>query len=354
MHNTANMTTLFEPEGINCQPWRKKQPPKRILVIRLQAIGDVALTLGYLQSLRENYPHAQIDLLSRNRINATAKSILLFDRVYSLSQSHNAKKIALSTLPLLPTLWRQRYEIVIDLQRNRVSQLIRKLLRPIAWTEIDRYEKKHAGERYKEAINSLGLALVSFKSVRHRDTNMGKSILHKYGWDGSSELVLLNPAGYWKTRNWPLENYVAFAKTWLKRKNAKTRFVCIGDHRIETKAAYFEQELGSDLVINLVGKTTLIEAYAVLFHIQVMLSEDSGLMHIAATTKMAIFALIGSTPSFSVHPIGPNRGYLDSSDLECGNCHQPECQFGDVRCLTRYTPEYVFDRVNRLLNKNPM
>ncbi|MBO3699326.1 glycosyltransferase family 9 protein [Roseivirga sp. E12] len=345
--STPKTAPNLESDDLRFSPWKRKESPRRILIIRLQAIGDVALTLGYLQSLRENYPDCQIDFLSRKKINATATSVILFDRVYSLSSSHDARKIAWSILPVLPTLWRQQYDIVIDLQHNRISTLIRRLLRPYSWSEFDRYGRKHAGERYQEAINALGLKSVILRPVQHKNAERGKSTLMENGWDGLNELVLLNPAGYWKTRNWPLENYVEFARIWLRRKNSNARFVCIGDKRIEEKAAYLEQELGSDLVINLVGKTTLIDAYAVLFHIQLMLSEDSGLMHMASTTPMAIFGLIGSTPSYSVHPIGPNRGYLDSSGLACADCHQPECQFGDVRCLTRHKPEFVFEQVIR-------
>jgi ADP-heptose:LPS heptosyltransferase len=60
-------------------------------------------------------------------------------------------------------------------------------------------------------------------------------------------------------------------------------------------------------------------------------------------------ALFGSTRSDWSRPLGPHSVLLDSSDMPCGNCMAPECRFGDVRCLTRYTPDRVLGTATDLL-----
>ncbi len=136
-----------------------------------------------------------------------------------------------------------------------------------------------------------------------------------------------------------MDNYVSFAGLWLD-KFPRTRFLVLGTSFIAPRAAFLKEKLG-DRLINLVGKTTTAEAFAILQHAKLMLSEDSGLMHMAWISGVPTIGLLGSTRSDWSRPLGDHTVSLDSSDLPCGNCMQSVCKFGDVRCLTRYSPEQV-------------
>ncbi|HJU45448.1 MAG TPA: hypothetical protein VJ647_01635, partial [Chitinophagaceae bacterium] len=125
--------------NIPAKPWIKKEPPRSILCIRLQAMGDVVITLPYLQALRNSLPASvRIDLLTREEVDSIPKSIHLFNNVYSLGGGRDFKKILLSTLLHLPRLLWQRYDVVLDLQNNIYSEIVRKATRPAAWTVFDR------------------------------------------------------------------------------------------------------------------------------------------------------------------------------------------------------------------------
>ncbi|HTI07193.1 MAG TPA: glycosyltransferase family 9 protein, partial [Puia sp.] len=93
------------------------------------------------------------------------------------------------------------------------------------------------------------------------------------------------------------------------------------------------------------------EAFAVLQKTSLVLSEDSGLMHMAWTSGIPTMVLFGSTSSYWSRPLGDHSHFLDSSDLACGNCMQAVCSFGDVHCLTRYTPEFVLQQALPLVQK---
>jgi ADP-heptose:LPS heptosyltransferase len=155
-------------------------------------------------------------------------------------------------------------------------------------------------------------------------------------------LVVLNPARFFPSRNWPLRNYVEFATAWLAL-HRHAAFVVLGDARVAAKAAVLEQALPGRL-LNLVGKTTVTQAFEVLQRATLVVSEDSGLLHMAWCSGRPSVALFGSTRSDWSRPLGPHSVLLDSSDMPCGNCMAPECRFGDVRCLTRYTPDRVLGR----------
>src|SRR5690242_5737905 len=102
---------------IQHKAWRKQSPPKRILAIRLQAMGDLVITLPYLQNLKKSLPEgSRLDLLTRKEVESIPKNLYLFDHVYSLGGGRNWKKQFLHSCFLLPKFLSNRYDVVIDLQ----------------------------------------------------------------------------------------------------------------------------------------------------------------------------------------------------------------------------------------------
>jgi heptosyltransferase II len=337
--------------NIPAKPWKESKPPKRILAIRLQAMGDLAAALPYLQDLRNSFPPSvKLDLLTREEVDNIPRNILLFDKVFSIGGGRNFKKQLVSTFWLLPKLFIQRYDVVIDMQNNIISEIVRKALLPKAWSVFDRFSPIAGGERYRLTIEAVGIG----KNKAANDfclkyPGSGEAILKKYGWQQQNGLVVLNPAAAFKTRSWDIHNYAAFAGLWLKE-FPQTQFLVIGTSFIASKADFLKEQLGEKL-INLVDKTTPSEAFAILQQVNLVLSEDSGLMHMAWGSGIPTMGLFGATRTDRVRPLGEHTFFLDSSDLSCGGCMQETCQFGDVHCLTRYTPEQVFYHAVSLIQK---
>jgi ADP-heptose:LPS heptosyltransferase len=179
-------------------------------------------------------------------------------------------------------------------------------------------------------------------SFKLKDEYAALSLLRQHGWNGSSDLVILNPAGAFESRNWPAEHYIAFVKLWLQQYPG-TQFLVLGVDRVAEKAVLFKDALGDEL-IDLTNKTTAAEAFAIVQRASFMLSEDSGLMHMGWVSGIPTLAMFGSTRSDWAQPLGQHTAFFDSSDLPCGNCMLEVCRYGDTHCLTRYTPEMVFER----------
>ena len=175
-------------------------------------------------------------------------------------------------------------------------------------------------------------------------------ILKEAGYHGDNKIIVLNPAGSFVTRSWPLDRYIGFANSWIDRVDANAQFLILGTDAIRDKAAYLKEKLG-DRIINLLGRTTHSEAFALLQKAELIVSEDSGLMHMAWVAHVPVVALFGSTRSAWSRPLGEWSICLDSSDLECGECLQPTCRFGDVRCLSRDTAEFIVETAKGLLDK---
>ena len=322
--------------------------PKRILAIRLQAMGDVVISLPYLHHLRKSLPPGiRLDFLTRQETEDIPRNIVLFDKIFSIGGGRNHKKQLLYTLGLLPFLLWQRYDMVLDLQNNSISRLVRKAIAPKTWVEFDKYSPIAAGERNRLTIEKAGLGTNRMEpGFTLKNPSKGSAILQEAGWNGTDKLVVLNPAGFFATRNWPLEYYVRFAELWLQR-YPNSRFVMLGTEFISEKAVFLQHRL-QDSLIDLVGRTTSSEAFAILQHVSLVISEDSGLMHMAWVSGIPTITVFGSTRSDWSRPLGEYSFFFDSSDLPCGNCMASTCKMGDIRCLTRVTPEMVLEKALEL------
>jgi ADP-heptose:LPS heptosyltransferase len=333
---------------IRCKPWARKEPPKKLLAIRYQAHGDLVITLPYLQSLKDEFSQLQIDLLTRTEVCEIPENLALFDRVISIGGGRNAKVQFILTLLRLPFLWWQRYDVVADLQNHRISRIVRWLLHAKAWTEFDRSSRNFAGERTRVTLDALNLARTALSThVRIKGNVRAIEKLKENGWDGTRSLVILNPAGAFQSRQWPTPNYSRFATLWLTQ-NPSTQFLILGLGGMKAKAVELKKGMGGDL-IDLTGMTSPTEAFVIIKQATLMVSEDSGLMHMAWVQGVTTLALLGSSPSYWASPLGEWSRCLNSSDLPCGNCFSEMCRFGDVHCLTRYSPQRVMDEAMALV-----
>ncbi len=337
-------------ESQSYSPWQSTSPPERILVIRHHGVGDVAITLPSCTALRNHLPHARIDFLTSASNSQLPEALQTFDSVLKLEiPPHRRGRIMAAILCGLK-LQRERYDLVIDLQRNWMSRAIRLLCRPRAWGEFDRFAPKPAGERVLDVFHNAGFPKLEPQyrmEMKSETLERAKRLLIESGWNGADPLVVLNPAGLWTTRNWPLENYIELARFWLAQENVQ--FLLLGDSRIIGKASVIKSQLGSN-VINMVGETDLGEAFAILQFVQVVVSEDSGLMHMAWVSGVPTVALFGSSRHDWSRPLGSHSAIFHSGDLECGACMEPSCRFGDVHCLLRHTPKEVYEATHTLLS----
>ena len=152
-----NASVVFSnKETIRAAPWRSADLPRKILVVRLQAFGDVAVTLPYVQALQTILPSAQFHFLTREEFGSLPCNLAVFSRVFRIAGGRDPKQQWLRAFVCLPSLRHEHYDIVIDLQRNSLSRIIRRALHPKSFCEYDRFSLLTAGERTKRTIDKLG------------------------------------------------------------------------------------------------------------------------------------------------------------------------------------------------------
>ena len=197
------------------RPWTAAHAPRRILAIRLQALGDVVATLPYLQALRRALGCVEIDFLTRRAVANVPANLVLFRRVYWIGGRRRFRYQLLSALLLQPLLLLNKYDVVVDLQNNRLSRFVRRSLRSTAWSSFDRFSPLHAGERTRRTIEDAGFPLPRVTAgLVLKEGNRGLQVLRHTGMAAERELVVLSPGGAFPTRNWPLDRYADFARLW--------------------------------------------------------------------------------------------------------------------------------------------
>lgn len=341
MHRQAEADASRPSPPLSAQPWQRAEPPTQILAIRMQAIGDVVITLPYLRALQQMLPGAVIDFVTRREDREIPSAIRLFRHVDSLGGGRDERRQLLFASVVLPRLVARRYDVVLDLQNNRVSRTLRRAAAARAWSTFDTESLTAAGDRTRRAIEAAGFALPRVDAALPlREPDLGLGLLRRAGWEPSRELVILSPAGAFPSRNWPVERYARFASLWQQRRPAQ--FAILGLPALREKASTLKAALGSRL-LDLVGQTSSSQALAVVQRAALVLSEDCGLMHMAWTSGVPTLALFGSSRHAWSAPLGEHTLCLHSGDLECSSCMEATCRYGDVHCLTRYSAEQVLE-----------
>ncbi|MCC6865211.1 MAG: glycosyltransferase family 9 protein [Ignavibacteria bacterium] len=331
----------------------------KILVIRLHAAGDTALSFPACISFKKNYPDAEIDLLTLKNYSTLADAFNIFNNIYFPEGNFDYKHTSYrgysgklsrykSIFKISAVLRRMKYDKIIDLQNNRYSRLVRKITGVKDFSEFDNYAPKPHSIRVLETFDRAGFkeVLNLCKPQLSFDTlHKGETILKKNGWDGIRKIILINPAGLYETRRWGDENYFALAQKLIDE-----GFIILlaGTNDIKEKANEYSRRFNKNL-INLVGKTSLYEITGVISCISGAVSDDSGLFHITWALGKPGILLLGATRSDWTCQPGNHTLCFNSSDLECGNCMKPDCKYGDIRCLNRFTPEFVLEKLLSLL-----
>lgn len=326
------------------------QKTKKILVIRFHAFGDVAITFPYVNGLHTAFPDAKIDFLTAKRVEVIPLQIQIFNRVIGVRGSMNNYLLLFWTILQIPSLLFRSYDIIVDLQNDRKSKLVQFFLKLKIRNTFEKFAPIFSGQRYQNAISELGIKSSPNFNIKLQQPELGREKLEQQGWKSGEKLIVLNPAGFYSSRNWPIENYLALIELLQKKLTTPFKIVLIGEDRILEKSTLISAAFPNQ-TINLVNQTTQLEAFALLAKMDVVLTEDSGLGHMAWVQGVKTLFLFGSTRADWTAPPYPHVVNLTSSDLDCGDCMQAICKWGDVRCLSRYSAAFIADTLVSLLDK---
>lgn len=329
---------------------------RRILVIKLRAIGDVLLSTIVLPNLRAAFPDAQIDFLTEAPARSVVEGHPALDHAIIF---HPAKD---SIIRLFVKLHRIRYDLVIDLFCNpRSAQMCfatRAAIRagyPFrgrAWAYTSHVTQRsgeiHNTEFNLDALRHLGIPIVERRvsmPCSAEDAAWADAVIAPLRATGR-RIVALNPSGTWQTKRWPLGKFAALADL-LVREDGVLPLLLWGPgeesdiQEIETlmhERAYRPPP------------STLPQLAALLARCDAMISNDAGPMHIGAAVGIPVLGIFGPTNPLLQGPFNPRSTWVRREDLECIACNKTSCAIGTV-CMTDLTVDAVADAYRSLANR---
>ena len=165
--------------------------------------------------------------------------------------------------------------------------------------------------------------------------------LHKLGLTLDKPVAVFCPgAEYGPAKRWPAAYYADIAQR--LRQRGYTVWL-IGSAKDKPVADEISQLAGGHC-INLCGRTDLGDALALLSCAQLVISNDSGLMHLAAALDRPMLALFGSSSPQFTPPLSAQARVV-RLDIECSPCFERECPLGHFNCMMQLTPDIVWDKL---------
>ena len=344
-----------------------------ILIVKTSAIGDVTHTLPALNALRDHYPHAHISWLVEEASQDIVKGhhaldqVLVSKRKYWVKeiQNGNRKKAVKEIVQFIQMLRQKKYDLIIDFQNLLKSSMFIALARSrkkagygvgMAHSEYSYIVLNHRVPAvpmdyhavYRELIliEKLGIPVkrIAFDlPVFDSDRKAITDILFREGALNQMPIVAINPMAKWDT------------KLWDNTKFSKIADQCVSWGFQVIFTGSFDDYSGVNDIqgqmknpsINLCGKTTLKSLAALYERSKLLITTDTGPMHIAAALGSPVVAIFGSTAPWRTGPFGSIHNVV-RVDLPCSPCLKRNCSTHD--CMKKISVDMVLASVQKKLD----
>lgn len=176
--------------------------------------------------------------------------------------------------------------------------------------------------------------------------------LKKFRLETNARIVALCPgAEFGPAKQWPAQHFSSLCRKLIEKGWQVWIFGSNKDTGISSQIVSGLSSEHAESCIDLCGRTDIGEVTDLLSLATVAVSNDSGLMHIAAAVKTPVVGIYGSTSPGFTPPLG-ERVSVVNTDIDCRPCFQRECPLGHTRCLSELEPDRVLGELMDLLNDN--
>lgn len=337
---------------------------KKILVIRFSSIGDIVLTTPVIRCLKNQIQDAEIHVLTKKKFSNLYKTNPYINKVYEYDDS--LKKNILE-------LKQENYDFVVDLQKNKRSvRVTRALGRPhasfpklnfrkflLSTFKINIMPDVHIVDRYFKAVDKLGVkndfqGLDFF--ISEKNDYPITDLPHEFQ-NGYYAFVI---GGTYKTKILPAVKIAEILKKINKpvillggpddvERAQEIIFLVNGQRTTDNNVCASDSQ-----ILNLVGKINLEQSASIVKNAESVLTNDTGLMHIAAAFHKNIVSVWGNTvPELGMYPYLPKEPekchIVECKDVKCRPCSKlgfKECPKKHFKCMM----EIDVDRVVKLMN----
>lgn len=333
-------------------------PPRRLLIIKPSSFGDIVHALPVLGALRRSWAETSIDWLVKKEWMGLLQGHPMIGSLVPFPENFNAWRL------LRRRFARERYDMTIDLQgllRSGIASLMTRSPIRIGfssgregspWFYTRRIQPStiatHAVDRNLDLVRQLGVATegpVEFPLPVAGDSSAWvNQIWSREGLASTGTVCLVHPAARWETKRWPGERYAELADRLITRKEIRVVFI---SGKSQTQQVQQIVQMMRAQAINLAGQTTLAQLTALLRKASLLVSNDSGPIHLAAAVGTPVVGIYGPTDPRKVGPYDQAHSVIHKGD-DCRGCGRGRCRHG-LRCLREIAVDEVVGLIDRRL-----
>ncbi|MGG9972505.1 glycosyltransferase family 9 protein [Ferruginibacter sp. SUN002] len=330
----------------------------KFLIIRFSSIGDIVLTTPVIRCLRKQFPDAEIHFLTKTAFKDILDNNPNINKVYTLQDDFDGMTTALKA---------ESYDYIIDLHHNLRTLRVKKALKKVKafsfnklnvekfiYTnfKINTLPKKHIVDRNIETVQSLGVTNDGFGLdyfIPEKDIVAKHDIptAHHAGYIG----IVIGAA--LATKKLPLHKLQEICKS------INHPIILLGD-RDDRAMGDAIAEVDDMKIYNACGKFNLNESADLVRNAKLIISHDTGLMHIAAAFQKPIISVWGNTvPAFGMYPYYGSRSNQQYSVVEvhklwcrpCSKIGYDRCPRGHFKCMEKINVSEIVTLANRYLGR---
>lgn len=336
----------------------------KILIIKLSSIGDVVHTLPALYALRNAYPSAKIDWLVEEEPSNILIGHPLLNDVFTIKKKGWLKDFK-RTYAVAKKIRALNYDIILDFQgllKSGIWVFLSNGKRRIGFDKsremsylflnerLPPYNHdKHAVERYLDLVKHLGIKCDSINfpiPITEKEKKKVSGLLKTGSILEGTSFIVVNPMARWETKLWDIKKIAELCNEMVDSFSCKV--VVVGASSEKDNKEFFS--LTNNRVVDLTGKTTLKELAHLMSLSSVVITVDSGPMHIAAAMGVPVVAIFGPTAPWRTGPYGEGHTVI-RKELPCSPCFSRVCKDKDNICMKEIEVRDVLSVVEAQLKR---
>lgn len=332
----------------------------RILIIHTAFIGDIVLSTPLIKKIKDTYPDSDITYVTTPSGEAILKNNPHLNNIIVYDKRGEHKGIS-GVWQLGKRLRYENFNMVITPHRYLRSSILSWLSRsPIRkgydiasgsflFTEKIKYDRtKHEVEKLLSFVAPENKKRYEIELYPGEKEKMKGDNLWKENLLEDKKVVVLAPGSKWFTKQWPVEYFNKLAESLKKLSNV--RLIVVGGKD------EINLPIEKENIIDMRGKTSLLELADILSRADVVVTNDSSPIHIAsAFKKPRIFALFGPTiEKFGFFPWSLNSKVFQVDGLKCRPCGihgGKSCPEKHFKCMRDILPEEIFNEIKEYLGE---
>lgn len=329
---------VLMPDGVGVESLQ----PFELLIRSPNWLGDACMAFPMVRAIKRGRPDLKITVLGPDKLEELWMAMPEVSRYigkvgregpFSVARRIKATGVHFDAAVFCTNSTRSTLEVWLADIPRRVG--FRGSLRSKMLNQIVKEPKKggpleHHAHRYMRLAKGIG-ADITQAGLWDAGAPVGSA-------DGTIRVGVCAGAEYGPAKRWPLERFAAVVNQ-ISAQHPQFRWELFG--------APGEKEMGEKLSTmlqapheNFVGKTRLTELIAKLRACQLLLTNDTGTMHLAAALGIPTVSIFGSTCPIETGPLG-DRHTVIQHKVPCSPCFERECPFGHYDCMTKVTPDEV-------------